>query len=700
MTILAVTNLTKRYVSYASNFHRFASWFGAPVSPVEEFWPVKNVSFSLNAGEAMAIIGQNGAGKSTLLKLITGTVRPSQGTVHLGGRVGAILELGLGFNPDFTGRDNVYHAGGLMGISRARLDELMPEIEDFAEIGEFFDQPLRVYSSGMQARLAFALVSAERPAILIVDEVLSVGDSYFQHKSFDRIRSFKEDGTSIILVTHALGDVRALCDRVILLDKGHVLKDGPPDEVVDYYNAMIAAKESANLTVEQRRSKEGWLRTRSGTLEAQVKVLELFDTKTAAPVAVATVGQELTLRITARAEIALERLVLGVMLRDRTGHVLWGTNTWHTKQVIEDLKASESITYEMAFQCLFGPGSYSISVALTNSHTHLDVNYDWSDNAIVFEVVNVDRSFFVGTTALDGTFHIQRKTVSSAVDRVAMTTSCRDCDSIDKVANAGCVECHDGERVQIMHNGLMVVEGGYYGAWMTSIISALEGHHEPQEELGFHALLSHCRPGSLFVELGAFWAYYSLWYLKAVSGSKAVCIEPDPRNLEVGRKNAALNRLANRVRFVQGWVGELAHASHEAVAESIAHPIALRAYNMPAIGDLIEDQDIEIVHIDAQGAELGFLRSMSGATARRKVRFVVVSTHHASISGSPTTHVDCLAEIVSQGGAILCEHTVEESFSGDGLIIAAFYMEDRNIILPNMSRNKAETSLFGTGSHA
>ena len=303
MTILSVTDLAKRYVGYASSFQRFASWFGVPVTPLEEFWPVKNISFSLGAGEAMAIIGQNGAGKSTLLKLITGTVRPTQGTVHLGGRVSAILELGLGFNPDFTGRENVYHAGGLMGISRARLDELMPDIEDFAEIGEFFDQPFRVYSSGMQARLAFALVSAERPAILIVDEVLSVGDSYFQHKSFDRIRSFKENGTSIILVTHALGDVRALCDRVILLDKGQVLKDGPPDEVVDYYNAMIAAKESAKLTVEQRRSKEGWLRTRSGTFEVQVKAIELFDTKTRAPVAAATVGQDLTLRVTAHADV-------------------------------------------------------------------------------------------------------------------------------------------------------------------------------------------------------------------------------------------------------------------------------------------------------------------------------------------------------------------------------------------------------------
>ncbi|RVC41186.1 ABC transporter ATP-binding protein, partial [Mesorhizobium sp. M4B.F.Ca.ET.088.02.2.1] len=173
MTVLSVSHLSKRYASYASSLERFAGWFGAPVKPTEEFWPVKDISFSLAAGEALGLIGQNGAGKSTLLKLITGTVRPTEGTAHVSGRISAILELGLGFNPEFTGRQNAYHGGGLMGHSQARLNELMPHIEDFAEIGEFFDQPVRTYSSGMHARLAFALATAERPEVLIVDEVLS-----------------------------------------------------------------------------------------------------------------------------------------------------------------------------------------------------------------------------------------------------------------------------------------------------------------------------------------------------------------------------------------------------------------------------------------------------------------------------------------------------------------------------------------------
>lgn len=406
--VLTVEGLSKRYATYRSNIERFANWFGAGVKPEAEFWPVRDLSFAVGRGQAVAIIGQNGAGKSTLLKLITGTVRPTRGTVGVCGSINAILELGLGFNPEFTGRQNVVFAGGLMGLSQKRLAELMPEIEAFAEIGEFFDQPLRVYSSGMQARLAFALVTAERPDILIVDEVLAVGDSYFQHKSFDRIRRFKEEGSSILLVSHSMGDVRALCDRVILLDKGKVLMDGEPDQVVDYYNALIAARENEKLTVEQRRQKSGWSYTRSGTMKVYTRELELLDAETHEPVALARVGQKLLLRLVARAETDVSRLVLGYMLRDRTGHVVWGTNTWHTNQVVHEVKAQEEIVFETRFLCRLGPGSYSVSPALVSSDTHLEDNYEWADNALVFDVVNAEQPFFIGSSWLDAEFTVDR----------------------------------------------------------------------------------------------------------------------------------------------------------------------------------------------------------------------------------------------------------------------------------------------------
>jgi lipopolysaccharide transport system ATP-binding protein len=214
---LHVQNVGKRYTRYRSNLALFASWLGFPVTHTHEFWALRDFSLTLHAGEALACIGQNGAGKSTLLKLVSGTVLPSRGHISVAGRVAAILELGLGFNLELTGRQNVHHAGGLRGFSPTQVEELIPDIEAFAELGEFFDEPLRVYSSGMQARLAFSLVTAVRPDLLIVDEILSVGDAYFQHKSFQRIRRFKDEGTAILFVSHSMADVRALCDRVILL---------------------------------------------------------------------------------------------------------------------------------------------------------------------------------------------------------------------------------------------------------------------------------------------------------------------------------------------------------------------------------------------------------------------------------------------------------------------------------------------------
>lgn len=406
--VLDVDNVGKVYATYRSNLQRFANWFGASIAPASEFWANRHVSFCVQKGEALALIGQNGAGKSTLLKMITGTVRPNEGTVTVSGRISAILELGLGFNPEFTGRQNIYQAGGLMGFSQSELSELMPGIEEFAEIGDFFDQPIRVYSSGMQARLAFALATATRPDVLIVDEVLSVGDSYFQHKSFDRIRQFKENGTSIILVSHSMGDVRALCDRVILLDKGVVLKDGAPDEVVDYYNAMIAERENTQTTLEQRRGENGWLHTRSGTLDAEIEEITLIDAKTRELVNTARVGQKLIIKLVARANQSVPQLVLGYMLRDRTGHVIWGTNTWHTRQVLSEVNPNERVMFNLPFTCTLGPGSYSISVSLSSSDTHLDNNYEWQDNSVVFDVVNINKSYFIGSAWLDGVFEITR----------------------------------------------------------------------------------------------------------------------------------------------------------------------------------------------------------------------------------------------------------------------------------------------------
>jgi len=406
---LQVQGLGKAYRRWGGELRRFASWFVSGIAPREENWVLKDVSFAIAPGEAVGIIGQNGAGKSTLLKLITGTTQPSAGQVIVHGRVAAILELGMGFNGDLTARENAYHSAGLMGYSWEEIDRAMPAIEAFAEIGSYFEQPMRTYSSGMQMRVAFSVATAFRPDLLIVDEALSVGDSYFQHKSFDRIRQFREQGVSIMFVSHSLSDVRTLCDRVILMEKGRVLKDGPPDEVVDYYNAMIAEKENAKLTVEQRREKNGWLLTRSGSGEARVADLRLFDQAGGAELAVANVGQQVELRLEVKVHQDLPRLVLGYMIRDKQGHIIWGTNTWHTGQVIEAPRAGETIVFRLPFTCTLGPGSYSVSPALVSTDTHLADNYEWVDNLLVFDVINADSPFFIGSSSLDARFAIERE---------------------------------------------------------------------------------------------------------------------------------------------------------------------------------------------------------------------------------------------------------------------------------------------------
>ena len=405
-TVLNVKGVGKCYTKFNSVHHRLFSWMGLPVKPAYQYWANRDISFTVGQGEAIAIIGQNGAGKSTLLKMITGTVRPSIGEIAVNGRVSAMLELGLGFNAEFTGRQNAYMAGGLMGLSTAALDQLIPEIEAFAEIGDFFDQALRVYSSGMQARLAFAVATAVRPDILIVDEILSVGDSYFQHRSFERIRQFKEQGTSIILVTHGMGEVRSLCDRVILIDKGNILKQGAPDEVVDFYNAMIALKENERAQIEQSRDQQGWLKTKSGNGTATVKHLALLPEDSSEELAVAQVGQKLRLHCEVEVHGEIGELVFGVMLRDKQGSVIWGSNTWHTKLVQKDLQTGDKLVYTLPFECNLGPGSYSITTALTRGESHLDQNFEWSDNLLVFDVINVDKAVFIGNHWLDTTFEV------------------------------------------------------------------------------------------------------------------------------------------------------------------------------------------------------------------------------------------------------------------------------------------------------
>ncbi|HET6805047.1 MAG TPA: ABC transporter ATP-binding protein [Frateuria sp.] len=391
--LLSVREVGKAYREYRSEWLRFATWVGLRVRPKVENWVLRGISFAVAPGESIGVVGQNGAGKSTLLKLITGTMRATEGEVSVKGRIAAILELGMGFSPDLTGRENVYHAAGLMGFSREAINAVMPEIEAFAEIGAYFDEPVRTYSSGMQMRVAFSVATAFRPDVLIVDEALSVGDAYFQHKCFKRIREFREQGTTLLIVSHDSGAVQSLCDRALLLDRGQLIKDGDPSAVMDLYNALIAERENSTVQVGSSHGRE---QTSSGTREAVVDDIALLD-EHGDPVEFVDVGQQVTLRIRVVARADVPRLVLGYMIKDRLGQPMFGTNTHHTSQAIDNVHAGQGLEFRIRFPVNLGQGSYSVSTALVSSDTHLVNNYEWRDLALVFSVSNLSRTYFIGS---------------------------------------------------------------------------------------------------------------------------------------------------------------------------------------------------------------------------------------------------------------------------------------------------------------
>ena len=403
--ILSVQNICKTYLDYESNFKRFASWFSKNKEEKNVKTVLKDVSFDVGAGEVVGLIGQNGAGKSTLLKIISRTLKPSSGRVTSGAKISSILELGMGFHGDLTGRQNAYQSCSLMGYSKEQIDEIIAYIEDFAEIGEYFDYPVRIYSSGMQMRLAFSVVTANRPDILIIDEALSVGDVYFQHKSFDKIKEFKSLGTTLIIVSHDSGAIKSICDRVILLEKGQILKDGEPEAVLDYYNALISKKQDVQIS--QITLQNGKTATVSGNKKACIKNVEILDAA-GKKIQNLEVGKKIKLKVTVQANENLPSLVLGYQIKNRFSQVVYGTNTYHLKQALKNLKKGEEYDFSFEFDANLGVGSFSVTIALHDSDNHLQNNYEWRDNAIIFNVVNFSKPDFVGLAHLEPNLEIKR----------------------------------------------------------------------------------------------------------------------------------------------------------------------------------------------------------------------------------------------------------------------------------------------------
>lgn len=391
-----------------------------------EFWALREVSFDVATGTTTGIIGPNGCGKSTLLQIIAGTLEPTHGSVRHSGRVAALLELGAGFNPEFTGLENVHMNLALMGFTRREADRLIPEIERFAEIGDFIRQPVKTYSSGMYVRLAFATAVSSAPHILIIDEALAVGDIVFQHRCIRRIKEMQESGVTILFVSHDPAAVRALCAQAVLLNAGRVEATGHPSDVLKRYQKLVmtreeaynAAQQAARVTVKANGLPEEIaappLRCtyRHGDGGAEILSAQLLDASRR-PVEVVETGESLSVRMLVRFDREIVEPVCGLLIRNRHGIHVYGTNTELQQAPLGDFRAGDALEVTFAFDCWLAPDAFSLTVAV---HSLDGISHDWADGAWFFRVVSpihVD-----GVTNLNASVSTRRFTCDRAVVKV------------------------------------------------------------------------------------------------------------------------------------------------------------------------------------------------------------------------------------------------------------------------------------------
>ena len=371
-----------------------------------EVHALRNVSFEVRKGEVVGVIGYNGSGKSTLLQILAGTLTPSSGGVEVQGRVAALLELGSGINPEFTGRENIFIYGSILGFPPEALQKRMFAIEEFAEIGEFIDQPVKTYSTGMVARLAFAVLTQLDPDILIVDEALSVGDAYFQHKSINLIRRFQKEGKTMLVVSHDVGTIKTMCTRAIILERGLVVREGDAATVCDYYNALVAKKEKDH-EISQIEREKGRVVTRSGDQQASIADVHLIN-HAGENARVFTVGELAMLRCALEFRAEVNEPTVGISIRDRLGNNVFGSNTFYHQRSLGTFAAGNFCEVTFALHLNLAPGRYSVTVAIHSGRDHLNDNYDWQDNVVVFEVLPGSEPTFTGSAALPLQIEIHR----------------------------------------------------------------------------------------------------------------------------------------------------------------------------------------------------------------------------------------------------------------------------------------------------
>ena len=367
----------------------------------KNFWALHDATFAVERGETFCIVGENGSGKSTLLQIVAGILRPTSGTAAVNGRVSALLELGTGFNPEFSGRDNVYLNGSILGLTNRQIDERYGEIAAFAEIGDFINQPVKTYSSGMVVRLAFAVAISVDPDILLVDEALAVGDIYFRQRCMRKVHELRSRGVTILFVSHAVSDVKAIGDRVLWLDRGRVVEIGAPERVIPKYLAAMTEKDSAYLQHRSEAAVGGKRATivapeivetipnvdhRYGDGRAEVIGIAVLDER-GEPAHLLEPLSRITVRISVRAKDEVAMPMVGFMLRNQLGIDFSGTNTAREGQELPPMQPGDVYTVDFHVELpeLY-PASFSFSPAIADGTLTGYKMCDWIDNALALQM--------------------------------------------------------------------------------------------------------------------------------------------------------------------------------------------------------------------------------------------------------------------------------------------------------------------------
>ena len=432
---IRVQNLSKCYQIYDAPRDRLKQFVAPrlqrmagqiPKQYFREFWALKDISLEIKKGETVGIIGRNGSGKSTLLQLICGTLSPTSGNVEANGRIAALLELGSAFNPEFTGRENVYMNAAVLGLSKEEVDARFDHIAAFADIGQFIEQPVKTYSSGMIVRLAFAVQSQIDPDILVVDEALSVGDAKFQAKCFERLRRLKENGTSILLVTHSSEQIVTHCSNAILLNNGTQLESGDPKHVVNRYMDLLFGKEKITLeslpaqsvnaaalpaanTAYTLSNSEDIFYSRPGYNSSEYRwgdgaatILDFYIAADDEPYPSAvTTGQTILFGISAKFNSDLLRPLFGVITKTKEGVAVNGANSEMLECTdFQTLFQKGAVMHaEASFKCRLAPGDYFISIGIATRQGEEVTPHDRRYDAIHFVVR--PHTKFVGLTDLE-----------------------------------------------------------------------------------------------------------------------------------------------------------------------------------------------------------------------------------------------------------------------------------------------------------